>query len=89
MTDSNMPQGRTKPNVSRGIIPNHSFNGPVKWAYGVTDWFKPGLYFPVYTAYSEDRAGSLDGVKLTRAVGAAAHDRTCFYGVNFQFSVNY
>ena len=48
-----------------------------------------GTLLPGVHGVSEDRAGSLDGVKLTRAVGAAAHDRTCFYGVNFQFSVNY
>ncbi len=73
-----------------GIIPNHSVNGAVEWAYGATDWFEQGLYFPVYTAYSEDRGGSLNGFKLRELfVRPHAHDQTFFYGVNFEFSVNY
>jgi hypothetical protein len=91
MVHSNFaPIGRTKPDFAGGIIPNHSVNGAVEWAYGVTDWFEQGLYFPVYTAYSEDRGGSLNGFKLRELfVRPHAHDHTFFYGVNFEFSVNY
>jgi hypothetical protein len=84
------PMGRTTPDFPGGIVPNHSVNGAVEWAYGVTDWFEQGLYFPVYTAYSEDRGGSLNGFKLRELfVRPHAHDQTFFYGVNFEFSVNY
>jgi hypothetical protein len=82
--------GRTTPDFPGGIIPNHSVNGAAEWAYGVAGWFEQGLYFPVYTAYSEGRGGSLNGFKLRELfVRPHAHDRTFFYGVNFEFSVNY
>src|SRR5271169_2163132 len=84
------PSGRTTPAFPGGIIPNHSDNGAVEWAYGVTDWFEQGLYFPVYSAYSPGRGGSLNGFKIRELfVRPHAHDHTFFYGVNFEFSVNY
>ena len=84
------PIGRTTPDFPGGIIPNHSDNGAVEWAYGVADWFEQGLYFPVYTAYSDGRGGSLNGFKIRELfVRPHAHDHTFFYGVNFEFSVNY
>jgi hypothetical protein len=84
------PIGRKAPDFPGGIIPNHSVNGAVEWAYGVTDWFEQGLYLPVYTAYSEERGGSLDGFKIRELfVRPHARDRTFFYGVNFELSVNY
>ena len=53
-------------------------------------WFEQGLYFPVYTAYSDGRGGSLNGFKIRELfVRPHAHDHTFFYGVNFEFSVNY
>src|SRR5262249_39645889 len=53
-------------------------------------WFEQGLYFPVYTAYSKDRGGSLNGFKIRELfVRPHAHDHLFFYGVNFEFSVNY
>lgn len=84
------PIGRTTPDFPGGIIPDHSVNGAVEWAFGVTDWFEQGLYFPVYTAYSDGRGGSLNGFKIRELfVLPHAHDHTFFYGVNFEFSVNY
>jgi hypothetical protein len=84
------PAGRTTPVFPGGIIPNHSDNGAVEWAYGVADWFEQGLYFPVYSAYSTGRGGSLNGFKIRELfVRPHAHDHTFFYGVNFEFSVNY
>jgi hypothetical protein len=84
------PIGRTEPDFPAGIIPNHSLNGAVEWAYGVKDWFEQGLYFPVYTAFSDGRGGSLNGFKIRELfVRPHAHDHTFFYGVNFEFSVNY
>ena len=69
------PIGRKTPDFPGGIIP---------------DWFEQGLYFPVYTAYSEGRGGSLNGFKIRELfVRPHAHDHTFFYGVNFEFSVNY
>ena len=84
------PIGRKTPDFPGGIIPNRSVNGGVEWAYGVADWFEQGLYLPVYTAYSDGRGGSIDGFKLRELfVRPHAHDQTFFYGVNFEFSVNY
>jgi hypothetical protein len=84
------PAGRTTPAFPGAIIPNHSDNGAVEWAYGFTDWFEQGLYFPVYSAYSTGRGGSLNGFKIRELfVRPHAHDHTFFYGVNFEFSVNY
>ena len=65
-------------------------NGAVEWAYGVKPWFEQGLYFPVYTAYSQGRGGTLNGFKIRELfVRPNAHDHTFFYGVNLEFSVNY
>lgn len=91
MVHSNFtPVGRKTADFPGGIIPNDSVNGAVEWAYDVTDWFEQGLYFPVYTAYSEGRGGSLNGFKIRELfVRPHAHDRTFFYGVNFELSVNY
>jgi hypothetical protein len=84
------PSGRTTPAFPGGIIPNHSFNGTAEWAYGVTPWFEQGLYMPVYTIYSPGRGGTINGFKIRELfVRPHAHDHTFFYGVNFEFSVNY
>ena len=78
------------PTSPGGIIPNDSVNGAAEWAYGVADWFEQGLYLPVYTIYSQGRGGSLNGFKLRELfVRPHAHERTFFYGLNFEFSVNY
>jgi hypothetical protein len=84
------PIGRKSPDFPGGIIPDKSVNGAVEWAYGVKPWFEQGLYLPVYTAYSKGRGGSIDGFKLRELfVRPHAQDHTFFYGVNFEFSVNY
>jgi hypothetical protein len=91
MVHSNFtPIGRKTPDFPGGIIPNNSVNGAVEWAYGVAPWFEQGLYFPVYTAYSQGRGGSLNGFKIRELfVRPDAHNHEFFYGVNFEFSVNY
>src|SRR5579862_5478106 len=84
------PIGRKTAEFPGGIIPDDSVNGAVEWAYGVASWFEQGLYLPVYTAYSHERGGSLDGFKIRELfVRPHAKDHTFFYGVNFEFSVNY
>jgi hypothetical protein len=84
------PIGRKTPDFPGGIIPDHSVNGAVEWAYGVAPWMEQGLYFPVYTAYSDGREGSLNGFKIRELfVKPHADNQTFFYGVNFEFSVNY
>jgi hypothetical protein len=84
------PIGRKSPDFPGGIIPNHSVNGALEWAYGVTDWFEQGLYLPVESAYSQGRGGSINGFKIRELfVRPHAADHTFFYGVNFEFSVNY
>ena len=91
MVHSNFtPIGRETPAFPGGIIPDNSVNGAVEWAYGVKPWFEQGLYLPVYTAYSQGRGGSVNGFKIRELfVRPHAHERTFFYGVNFEFSVNY
>jgi hypothetical protein len=84
------PVGRKTPDFPGGIIPNHSVNGAAEWAYGVTDWFEQGLYMPVWSPYSQGRGGSLNGFKLRELfVKPHAAEQKFFYGVNFEFSVNY
>jgi hypothetical protein len=84
------PIGRKSADYPGGIIPNHSVNGALEWAYGVTDWFEQGLYLPVESAYSQGRGGSINGFKIRELfVRPHAEDHTFFYGVNFEFSVNY
>jgi hypothetical protein len=84
------PIGRKTADYPGGIIPNHSVNGTAEWAYGVTDWFEQGLYLPVWSPYSQDRGGSINGFKLRELfVRPQAEDHKFFYGVNFEFSVNY
>jgi hypothetical protein len=84
------PIGRKTPDFPGGIIPDDSVNGGVEWAYGVRPWMEQGLYLPVFTAYSKGRGGSIDGFKIRELfVVPHAQDRKFFYGVNFEFSVNY
>jgi hypothetical protein len=84
------PIGRKTPDYAGAIIPNQSVNGAVEWAYGVKPWFEQGLYLPVYTAYSTNHGGTINGFKIRELfVRPHAHDHTFFYGVNFEFSVNY
>lgn len=91
MVHSNFtPIGRKTPDYPGAIIANDSVNGAVEWAYGVKPWMEQGLYFPVYTAYSKGRGGSLNGFKIRELfVSPHAHEREFFYGLNFEFSVNY
>jgi hypothetical protein len=82
------PSGRTEPAFPGGVVPDHSLNGVPEWAYGVTDWFEQGLYLPVYTRTSDGDL-LLDAVKVRELfVVPHAHDRTFFYGVNFELSYN-
>ena len=84
------PIGRKSPVFPGGIIPNHSVNGAAEWAWGVKSWFEQGLYLPVWTPYSPERGGSINGFKLRELfVLPHAEDHKFFYGVNFEFSVNY
>jgi hypothetical protein len=82
------PSGRTEPAFPGGVVPDHALNGVPEWAYGVTDWFEQGLYLPVYTRTADGEL-LLDAVKLRELfVVPNAHDRTFFYGVNFEVSYN-
>ncbi len=83
------PIGRKSPDFPGGIIPNDSFNGTAEWAYGVAPWFEQGLYLPVYSLHSTGRGATINGFKIRELfVRPHADERTFFYGVNFEFSVN-
>ena len=82
------PSGRTEPAFPGGIVPDHALNGVPEWAYGVTPWFEAGLYLPIYTL-TRDGELLFDGAKLRALfVLPDAHDRTFFYGINFELSYN-
>lgn len=84
------PIGRKTADYPGGIIPDNSVNGTVEWAYGVKPWMEQGLYFPVFSAYSKGRGGSLNGFKIRELfVRPNADKHMLAYGVNFEFSVNY
>jgi hypothetical protein len=84
------PIGRKTTDLPDAIIANHSVNGTAEWAYGVKSWFEQGLYLPVWTPYSQGRGGTIDGFKIRELfVRPHAEDHKFFYGVNFEFSVNY
>jgi hypothetical protein len=82
------PSGRTEPAYPGGIVPDHALNGVPEWGYGVTTWFEAGLYLPVYTLTGEGEL-LFDSAKLRALlVVPDAHDRTFFYGINFELSYN-
>jgi hypothetical protein len=91
MVHSNFtPVGRTQPAFPGAVISNHSFNGAWEWAYGVRPWMEQGLYLPVYSPYSTERGGSIDGFKIRELfVRPNAHQHKVFWGANFEFSFNY
>ena len=91
MVHSNFtPVGRTQPAYPGAVIANHSFNGAWEWAYGVRPWMEQGLYLPVYSPYSTERGGSIDGFKIRELfVRPNAQQRKVFWAANFEFSFNY
>jgi len=82
------PKGLTEQPFPGGNSADRSFNGVTEWAYGVTPWFEAGLYFPLYS-HDKINGGTYNGFKL-RALFAVPHaeERTFFYGLNYEFSVN-
>jgi hypothetical protein len=82
------PSGRTAPDFPGGVVPEHALNGVPEWAYGVTEWFEQGLYLPLYTLTADGQL-LFDGVKVRELfVVPHAHERTFFYGINFELSYN-
>lgn len=82
------PDGQRQPASAGGVVPDHSLNGALEWAYGVADFLELGLYFPVYSVTNRGNP-QLDGAKLrTLWVVPHARQREFFYGVNFEFSYN-
>lgn len=81
------PDGLKDPAFPGGTVSNHSWNGGLETAYGVTEWWELGLYLPVYT-FTQATA-QFDGGKVRAlfVVPDAAH-QTFFYGVNFELSIN-
>lgn len=82
------PSGLRTPAFPGGFASAHAFNGVPEFALGVTPWMEAGLYLPLYSITPDGRA-EVDGFKLRALfVSPDAADRTVFYGVNFEFSVN-
>lgn len=81
------PDGLSQPRYPGATVSNHSWNGTLETAYGVADWWELGLYMPVYT-FSGGTV-QLDGGKVrSEFVVPDAANRTFFYGVNFELSIN-
>ena len=82
------PDGLKQPAFPGAIVSNHALNGVPEFAYGVTDWFEAGLYFPLYSVAGDGQA-QINGFKL-RALFVDPHagEKRFFYGVNFEFSFN-
>ena len=54
----------------------------------MTDWLEVGAYVPLYS-WTDNGRFLIDGAKLrAEFVVPHAHDRSFFYGVNFEFSFN-
>jgi len=69
--------------VSGGFFSNHSLQGTPEFAYGLTDWWEPGLYLPF--AVTRDGQFWSDGAKVRSLfVVPDAAKRTFFYGINFE-----
>jgi len=86
--DNFTPDGLKEPAYPGAIIGDKSFNGVPEFAYGITDWWEQGLYFPVYSV-SKVRGATFDGMKLRELfVRPHAGDHKFFYGVNLEFSYN-
>jgi hypothetical protein len=69
---------------SGGVVSNGSINGTPEFAYGLTDWWEVGLYFPFAI---QDQQFLSDSVKLrTLFVSPRADERNFFYGINFELS---
>jgi hypothetical protein len=80
--------GVKTPAFPGGVTPDGSWNGVPEWALGVTRWFEAGLYLPLYS-YDKTMGFGYDGFKLRSLFAVPnADDRTFFYGVNFEFSIN-
>jgi len=75
--------GQKQPGVSGGFFSNHSLQGTPEFAYGLTDWWEPGLYLPF--AMTRDGQFWSDGAKVRSLfVVPDAAKRTFFYGINFE-----
>ena len=82
------PRAARSPEFPGGLVANHSLNGALEWAYGVTRWFEAGLYLPLYSVSSTGSV-TFNGLKLrTLFVVPDAGARDFFYGINFEFSDN-
>jgi len=80
--------GLTSPAYPGAITPNHTLNGVVEWAHGLTDWFEAGLYLPLYSL-SGNGSLTYNGAKVrAQFVVPDAANRHFFYGVNVEFSRN-
>ncbi len=86
--DNFTPDGRTTPAFPGAVESDRALVGVAEWAYGVTPWFEQGLYLPLYS-FSQNDGATFNGFKIRELfVKPHAADRTFFYGVNFEFSVN-
>jgi hypothetical protein len=75
--------GQTQPEFPGGFSSNHSLQGTLEFAYGLTKWWEAGFYLP----FAVNGAGEFlsDGAKIRSLfVIPDAAKRSFFYGVNFE-----
>jgi hypothetical protein len=77
--------GLKQPDFPGGLMRNHTLNGTPEFAYGVTEWFEFGFYFP-YAVEQNGRFYSDAGKIRFLFVSPEADKREFFYGMNFEFS---
>ncbi len=76
-------EGRKEPEFPGGIVPHHAWQGTPELAYGVTDWWELGAYWP----YAITNNGEVlnGGVKLrTLFVAPNAKQRQVLLGLNIE-----
>lgn len=79
-----IPLGLKEPPFPGGLVSNHSLNGTPEFAYGVTDWWELGLYFP----FAVENQQFLSNAFKVRTLFVSPHadQRDFFYGINLEFS---
>ena len=86
--DNYVARGLRSPAFPGAFPADGSFNGVPEFAYGVTDWFEAGAYLPLYSVPKGGRP-TLNGAKLRALfVEPNSADRSYFFGLNFEFSLN-
>lgn len=82
------PDGLGEPAFPGAFAPNHELNGVPEFGYGAEPWLELGMYLPVYSVLPGGHY-YVESAKLRALfVVPDAHQRSFFYGINFELSRN-